>query len=116
MIKSLPVEQQKDKNKMYNVAFEYTVKSGGYIGNRIWTNFESKEAFDAWYTDTIKEKQVVIEEGITQERCVELVRETPAACEISAMVQKSFDPETGRLDLELLRMNMLALRLSRGID
>lgn len=74
---------------MYNVAFAYTRETGGYEGVVTWTCFESKEAFDKWYTDDIKSRQRIVEEGISSERCVELVRLTPAACYIAAAFQES---------------------------
>lgn len=94
---------------MYNVALVYTREAGGYEGNITWTTFESKEEFDSWYSDDIKKGKRVVEEGVSQERCVELVRQTPRACRMAAAVEASQDPETGRIHPEILRMELVKM-------
>ena len=87
---------------MYNVAFVYTAKAGGYEGVVTWTSFPSKEYFDKFYTDAIKERERVVEEGISQDRCVELVRQTPRACRIAAVMQEATSTKSGEVNQELL--------------
>ncbi|PLX27958.1 hypothetical protein C0583_01840 [Candidatus Parcubacteria bacterium] len=71
-------------SEMYNVALRYTIKAGGYHGIITWTSFESKEDFDKFYTEKIRENQEVVEEGISEERCMDLTATTPLACRIAA--------------------------------
>ncbi len=99
---------------MYNVIFEYSKKTGAYFGNRFWTHFKSKQEFNTWYTEEFRQKQIIIEEGVTKERCLQLVRETPIVCRISAIIQESCDFKTGRLDFEILRINILSLYLLKS--
>ena len=73
----------------YNVAFRYTRKTGGYHGVVTWTSFDDKESFDKWYTDDIRERQAVVEEGVSDERCMELTHDTPFACRVAAAVEES---------------------------
>lgn len=89
----------------YNVAFRYTKRAGGYHGVVTWTTFPSKEYFDKWYTDDIRETQAVVEEGISQERCIELVSDVPMACRIAAATQDATDSD-GVINKEILMMNL----------
>jgi hypothetical protein len=81
----------------YNVAFRYTRKTGGFHGVITWTGFPDKKAFDAWYTPEKRERQEIVEEGISVERAVELTYSTPLACRIAASVEESTD-ENGVLN------------------
>jgi len=74
---------------MYNVAFVYTKEAKGYAGIITWTSFESKEEFDKFYTDDIKAHESVVEEGISEERCIELTKRTPASARIAAAKQEA---------------------------
>lgn len=91
---------------MYNVAFVYTREAGGYEGVVTWTSFASKEKFDEFYTDEIKARERVVEEGISPERCVELVNRTPAACRIAAAFEEAKDPGTGEIDSGVLSLHL----------
>ena len=73
----------------YNVAFRYTREAGGYHGVMTWTSFSSKEDFDKWYTPDIKAREEVVEEGISEERAIELTRSTPLACRVAAGIQEA---------------------------
>lgn len=77
---------------MYNVAFVYTREAGGFEGVVTWsawaTEAEFDQAFTGWSEKEKKEKRI-LEKGISQERCIELVHQTPAACRIAAALQKS---------------------------
>src|SRR6266566_901109 len=89
----------------YNVALVYTREAKGYEGVITYTSFESKEDFDQYYTNDLKKKQRVLEEGISKERCIELVHQTPTACRIAAAIEDSI-LSTGELDEELLQGNL----------
>src|SRR5581483_3475066 len=90
---------------MFNVAFAYTEKAGGYEGVITWTSFPSEEKFNEWYTDARKEKQRVVEKGVSQERCIELVRQTPRACRIAAALEESRRAD-GTADPAILSMEL----------
>lgn len=69
-------------NPDYNVSFRYTKAAGGYEGVITWSSFKSKEAFDKWWAENpgVREKQEIVEQGITSERAIELTRSTPVEC------------------------------------
>ena len=77
----------------YNVAFRYTRKAGLSHGIVTWTSFASKEDFDKWYTPELRAIEDVAEEGITEERAIQLVNETPFACRIAAAIERSRDSD-----------------------
>jgi hypothetical protein len=87
-----------DKKKDYIVVFAYTKEAGGYEGIVVWTCFSSKEDFEKWYTEDLKKYKRVIAEGVTAERAVELVRQTPRACRIAAALQEATERETGEVN------------------
>mgnify|MGYP001568534385 CR=1 FL=1 len=89
----------------YHVAFVYTAECNGYEGVVTWTSFPSKEAFDDWYTDDIRERQRVVEEGITKERAGELVKRTPLACYFASAIQDATRPD-GTIDQGLLEFKL----------
>lgn len=89
----------------YNVAFRYTKKTGGFHGNITWTTFANKEEFDKWYTPKICERQEIVEEGITEERAIELVQTVPFACRIAACVQGATTPD-GEINQDILEAKM----------
>ncbi len=86
----------------YNVAFVYTREAGAYEGVVTWTTFESKQGFDKWYTEDIRKREKVVEEGISEARCVDLVRQTPQACRTAVAFEEARDPESGEIDPKLL--------------
>ena len=90
----------------YNVAFANTRAMGAQEGIITWTPFESKEEFDKFYTNDMKRFFRVIEEGISNERCIELVKQTPIACRIAAAIAESEDSETGEINQELLKFRL----------
>ncbi len=76
---------------MYNVVFVYTAKAGGYEGVVTRISWPTKEDFQkdfAEWSQEIKEKQRVLEEGVSQERAIELVEQTPKACRTAATFQE----------------------------
>lgn len=85
----------------YNVAFRSTKATGGYKGVVTWTSFESEDDFKAWYTDDIKTQQEIVEAGVSQERCIELSRSTPAISRVTASIQDATDDE-GNVHPEIL--------------
>lgn len=89
----------------YIVAFRYTRKTKGYHGIMTWTRFPSKEYFDNWYTPELRTKQEIVEEGITQERAIELTHQTPFACRIAAAFQEATDRK-GKVHSDILEMKI----------
>lgn len=71
------VDPTTQRPKSYNVAFVGTPASGDYEGVITWSSYLSKEEFDKAYTPEMKAKQAIVEEGITDERAVELAKQTP---------------------------------------
>ncbi len=100
---------------MYNVAFVYTREARGYEGVITWTSFESKEDFDKWYTPEIRARERVVEEGITDERAVELCSRTPIACYAAAKLQDA-TMEDGSIDLFLLEMGIATVAEALAAD
>lgn len=45
--------------------------------------------FYEWYNDDLKSRQRVLDEGVTQERALALVRTAPFLCDIPAAVEKA---------------------------
>jgi hypothetical protein len=74
------VDPKSQRPKSYNVAFVGTAASGYYEGVITWSSYLSKEEFDKAYTPEMRAKQAIVEEGITDERAVELAKQTPEAC------------------------------------
>ncbi len=91
---------------MYRVVFVYTANAGGYEGVRTWSIFESKESFQAFYTDDIRANEEIVEEGISEERCIELVKQTPAICRVTAAIENNTNPATGRVNISMLAMEL----------
>lgn len=98
----------------YNVVFRYTKEAGGYHGVMTSTSFSSKEEFDKWYTPEIRAREEIVEEGITDERAVELVHQTPFACRIAASIQEATDPD-GKVDKDILKMQIKNALFAEGI-
>ncbi len=87
----------------YIVALRYTKGAGGYCGVVTWTQFPSKEEFDKVRKQFLNSSnQEVVEEGITDERAIELSKQTPAECRINAAVEESRIPGTNLVDGEAL--------------
>jgi hypothetical protein len=77
---------------MFNVVFVHTREAGGYEGVIVWSSWSTEADFEKSYTEWPEEKknkQRILEKGISSERCVELVKQTPIACYIAAAVQKA---------------------------
>jgi len=100
---------------MYNVAFRYTEKTAGYHGIITWSSFVDKAVFDVWYTPKIKARMEVVEEGISDERAVELTRSTPLECRIASSVQEARN-EDGTINSTILDMNLQSTILAHLLD
>lgn len=100
---------------MYNVAFRYTKEAGGYHGVIFWTSYSNKEEFNKLFTDEMKKKMEVVEEGITEERAIELTRTTPVACRVAAKIQDAAG-ECGEIDLDLLVVGLKTVILSENLS
>lgn len=100
---------EKIEKGTYNVAFVYTAEAGGYEGVVTWTTFDSKEHFDEWFSNHQKITQRVVEEGISKERAIELVRQTPAACRIAAAMEngKNKDPFIQEMEIRNVELAIL---------
>ena len=71
---------------MYDVVFEY--KQGPSIGCRTRLTFRSKEAFDElWKKNKSNGYQCMIEEGVSEERALQLLDEIPKDAYINAMMR-----------------------------
>lgn len=82
------------------VALRYTPKAGGYAGVMTWTVFPSKAEFDAWLVS--QDKQEVVEQGITEERAIEIAKQTPLKCYLMSAVEEGCNPETGEVYPEIM--------------
>jgi hypothetical protein len=89
----------------YNVSFRYTAAAGGYQGIITWTSFASKKDFDEWYTEERRAHQEVVEEGISEERAVELTCSTPLKCRLAAAKQEA-TYEDGTFDEAIFEMEL----------
>lgn len=81
---------------MYNVVFR-TIVPGNYFGVITWSTYPSKEEFDSRFV-SLKDMYVVVEQGVTPERAVELCS-TPEASHKAffAEIRQSLDIATRRL-------------------
>lgn len=96
----------------YNVVFVYTRVARGYEGVITWTAFDSKKAFDLFYTEKIKERNAVVVEGVTVEECVRQTNLTPRERYESAAAEDATDPKTGLVDEEILKLKLFAIDIS----
>jgi len=86
----------------------YTKQAGGYEGVVIWSSYESQAAFEkaeAELPEEVRSKRRVLEQGISKERAIELVHQTPAACRIAAAMQDSRGAD-GIINPDLLQMEL----------
>lgn len=84
----------------YIAALRYNSNAGGYAGVITWTDWGTKEDLEKFIAS--QSQQEVVEEGITADRAVELVRTTPAAARIEACIDGATNPKTGEVDLYYL--------------
>lgn len=75
----------------YIVVFEYTKEAGGYEGVITWSPYGSKEKFDKLYTPERQKMERVVAEGVSMERAIELVKQTPIECYVRAATQEAFE-------------------------
>lgn len=90
----------------YSVVFEYTAQVTGYEGVRTWTCFENKEQFQKYYTEEMLQREKVVAQGISEEECIQLTRQTPLSCYAAAAVQAAIDPESGKINMDILEMEL----------
>jgi len=77
----------------YNVVYEYTPTAGLYAGNRYWTTYKSKDAFDSREPAADDHKTIVIAEGVAEEEAIRIHRETPLAKQFATAFAEA---DTGR--------------------
>jgi len=87
--------------KSYVVIFKNTKVCGGYAGVITWTVFESKNKFDELFDDKMRSRSEVLEEGVTEERAIELVCQTPLSCRVAAALEEVTDPQSGERDEDM---------------
>ena len=93
----------------YNVVFEYTKEvEKQYQGVRTISAWESKEKFDEWYTPDIQKREIVIAEGISNEECQRLIRETPMSSYLSASREEATDNK-GNVNEKVLELRLRTL-------
>lgn len=95
----------------YNVTFRYTKKTEGYHGVMFWSSFPSKEDFDRFFTDNIRQNQEIVEEGVSDKRCIELTNSTPLACRIAAALQEATGLN-GKVNGNILKLKLANVFLS----
>ncbi|HEV3244762.1 MAG TPA: hypothetical protein VG102_00200 [Candidatus Paceibacterota bacterium] len=103
----------------YNVALRYTTDAGGYAGVVTWTSFPSKAEFDGWFEAGGNREQEVVEEGITEDRAIELCRTTPLRSYVAAAIDESTNPATGVVDHGRVKVRLQEVRLAfeaRALD
>ena len=79
----------------YIAALRYNSNAGGYTGVITWTDWGTKEKLDSFIAS--QNQQEVVEEGITADRAVELVRTTPTAARIESCIDETTNPNTGEV-------------------
>ncbi len=99
----------------YNVAFRYTQAAGGYAGIVTWSSFGSKQEFDDWRKNGGGEEEEVVEEGITQERAIELTRTTPLHSYVAAAIDESTNRDTGEVNDDLVRSRLQEVVLAHSL-
>ncbi len=98
---------------MHNVAFVYTRKAGGYEGIITWGTWVSRKEFDQFWNarpQEDKDKERILEQGISQERCLELVNQTPIACQVAAALDES-TKVNGKVTRKFLRHKLVEIAM-----
>jgi hypothetical protein len=106
---SRPPNKKENTNMYYNVVFEYTEKAGVYKGVRTIKSFESKDHFDKWYSDEIRENETVVEPGVSDKQGMELCSQTPLSTRLRVALHESTNDETGEVNETKLKMFMFNL-------
>lgn len=88
------------------VALRYTAAANGHAGIVTWTPFPSKQEFDDWFKNIGHKEQEVVEEGITEERAIELCQTTPLRSYVRAAITESTDPDTGRVNHDMVQSRL----------
>ena len=87
----------------YNIVFECTGEEGTIKGIRTWITYGSKRDFDKSYVPGKSER--IIAEGVSEEKAVKLCNNVPLEVMLKEPVKPS-SYRTGRVDRDLLRMNV----------
>ena len=93
----------------YTVAFRGRKTSGGYEGVITSSTWESKEEFQKWAKTRAGMNRLeideVLEEGITEDRALQLGRSTPIKSRIAVAIQEALtfvDPKTMKISKEAM--------------
>jgi hypothetical protein len=100
----------------YNVVFQYTRECGGYEGVMTWTAFKDKADFEKWYTPEIKKRNEAIAQGVTSEEAIKICDRTPLSCSLAACVEEAKDKRSGKVDKQILKMELDVLSARRFIQ
>lgn len=102
-------------DQRYTVVFEYTKESGGFKGVRTWSQFDSKEAFNDWYTPEIKSKRSILEENISDEKAIRIANQTPLECYRAAAYEEARNSKTGIINRSLLEIKLMDMNFMHNI-
>ena len=104
-----------ENQETYNVVFAYTRQSGGYEGVITFTFFKDEEHFDKSYNEDIRKRQRVLAEGVTPDEAVEMVQQTPLACDLATTLQEATNPKTGEVEPSILEMDLRNVAFARRL-
>ena len=98
----------------YIVVLAYNKAAGGYAGVRTWSPYSSKTEFDAWFKSIGHKDHEVVDEGVTEDRAIEICSQTRGRNYLRAALDEATDRRTGRVNPELARMRMMTVALAVG--
>jgi len=81
---------------MYNVVFK-TIVECATKGAITWSAHKSKEYFDKWYDEKMRSWYEVVEQGVTEERAIELCSSPEAALAVLSSVGRRIDEVLSRI-------------------
>lgn len=94
-------------SKGYIAATRGTAKAGGYAGVVTWSDWGTKKKFESYLAS--QDEQEVVEEGITQDRAIELCEAVPRAFHIEAALDDATDPSTNEIMPDYLSHRLRSL-------
>ncbi|MEI7719120.1 MAG: hypothetical protein WCI72_04585 [archaeon] len=97
----------------YNVVFEYIGEKEGYLGTRTYTVYKSEEDFKKSYNEDIQKRYKAIAKGVTREEAINICAGVSLETNLRACVEGATEQETGLLNPNILRMNMINTFMAR---